>query len=69
MGELAEPFQISFKEVADWVEHYRNFWEQTLDSLRRIFAHHRGEGGEAPRALRTALQNCAYWTKPLARVK
>ena len=22
-----------FKEVADWVEHYRNFWEQTLDRL------------------------------------
>jgi len=22
-----------FKEVADWVEYYRNFWEQTLDRL------------------------------------
>ena len=22
-----------FKEVSDWVEHYRNFWEQTLDRL------------------------------------
>jgi len=22
-----------FKEVAEWVEHYRNFWEQTLDRL------------------------------------
>lgn len=21
------------KEVADWVEHYRNFWEQSLDRL------------------------------------
>jgi DNA-binding transcriptional ArsR family regulator len=22
-----------FKEVADWVEYYRNFWDQTLDRL------------------------------------
>jgi len=22
-----------FKEVAEWVEYYRNFWEQTLDRL------------------------------------
>jgi DNA-binding transcriptional ArsR family regulator len=23
------------KEVADWVEHYRSFWEQSLDRLDR----------------------------------
>jgi DNA-binding transcriptional ArsR family regulator len=39
-----------FKEVADWVEYYRNFWEQTLDRLdaylRTMQAEEKKHGGK-----------------------
>jgi hypothetical protein len=33
VNELAEPFEISLKDAADWIEHYRRFWEESFDRL------------------------------------
>ena len=43
-----------FKEVAEWVEYYRNFWEQTLDRLGeylRAMEATEGKHGRKPRGL------------------
>ena len=40
----------ALKEVADWVEHYRNFWEASLDRLdqylKEVQATETGGGGD-----------------------
>lgn len=33
------------KEAADWLDHYRRFWEQSFDRLDEVLAA-RGEGGD-----------------------
>jgi hypothetical protein len=29
---------VPFKEVADWVEHYRKFWDESFDRLEAYLA-------------------------------
>ncbi len=49
------------KEVADWVEHYRSFWEQSFDRLEAYLAElqkrsgkrRRKGGGRGPRSKRS----------------
>jgi DNA-binding transcriptional ArsR family regulator len=37
------------KDAADWLEHYRHFWEQSFDHLESYVGELRRAGGEAPR--------------------
>lgn len=48
-GQLAQsrPRQLEAKnlqEAADWLSHYRRFWEQSFDRLEAVLAAHTREG-------------------------
>ena len=59
------------KDVADWVEHYRRFWEQSFDRLGRLpeGAARQGKEKWPQEIVPTAVTRSRAHPRPLARVR